>query len=85
MSIEEQTPLLQTAEPKASIKKDKCGQFSLISGLVLFVGLVLSVLVRIPFNVFTYHPIFMTLFIVLSTEGKFFINPTLKCDCTHTP
>ncbi|KAI9488376.1 hypothetical protein BDB00DRAFT_848207 [Zychaea mexicana] len=38
-------------------------------GLALFVGLIISVLVRIPFNVFTYHPIFIMLFIVFTTEG----------------
>ncbi|KAI8878661.1 hypothetical protein K501DRAFT_258179 [Backusella circina FSU 941] len=77
MSTEEQTPLL-TGRPKSktNTQQDKYGHYSLVTGLVLFVGLILSVLVRIPFNVFTYHPIFMTLFIVLSTEGIAILQPT---------
>ena len=40
------------------------------SGLILFLGLVIAVLVQIPFNYRVLHPIFMMLFIVSITEGN---------------
>ncbi|KAI8638678.1 eukaryotic cytochrome b561-domain-containing protein [Parasitella parasitica] len=57
-------------------RKDVCAKWSIISGLALFVGLVVSVLVRIPLSIFTYHPIFMTTFVVLVTEGVSLLQPT---------
>lgn len=73
---DEQTPLLVNNDTKSILNKDRLSKWSIISGLVLFVSLVASVLVKIPFNVFTFHPLFMTLFIVLVTEGVSFLQPT---------
>ncbi|PHZ16289.1 uncharacterized protein RHIMIDRAFT_197516 [Rhizopus microsporus ATCC 52813] len=70
----EQTPLIAIyGGPRGW---DKYAHGSIIFGLALFIALIGSVLVRIPFNVFTFHPIFMTLFIVLLTEGIALLQPT---------
>jgi hypothetical protein len=71
---DEETPLLnnQQEDQQKHItenKRDIYAKWSITSGLVLFVALVLSVLVRLPVNVFTFHPLFITVFIVLATEG----------------
>ncbi|CEJ04883.1 hypothetical protein RMCBS344292_18834 [Rhizopus microsporus] len=72
--ITEQTPLIAIyGGPR---RWDKYAHGSIIFGLALFIALVGSVLVRIPFNIFTFHPIFMTLFIVLLTEGIALLQPT---------
>lgn len=73
---DEETPLLVTNDKKSQLRQDKYAKWSIQAGLVLFVSLIVSVLVRIPFNVFTFHPIFMTLFIVLVTEGIAVLQPT---------
>jgi hypothetical protein len=75
-STDEETPLLVTDDKKSQLKQDKIAKWSIQAGLILFVPLIVSVLVRIPFNVFTFHPIFMTLFIVLVTEGIALLQPT---------
>lgn len=75
-SNDEQIPLLVNKELNSIIRKDRLSRWSIISGLVLFVSLIGSVLVRLPFNLFTYHPLFMTLFIVLVTEGVALLQPT---------
>ncbi|KAI7875605.1 hypothetical protein K492DRAFT_173199 [Lichtheimia hyalospora FSU 10163] len=62
--------------PSRESLKDKASVIVLNAGLLLFIGLVVSVLVRIPFNLFTYHPIFMTLFIICCTEGVVLLQPT---------
>lgn len=72
--MNEQSPLIGFKEKKT--RKDIYANISIALGLTLFVGLIGSVLVRIPLNVFTYHPIFMTLFIVLITEGIALLQPT---------
>lgn len=74
--IGEQTPLLVDKDLNATVRKDRLSRWSITSGLVLFTSLIASVLVRIPFNLFTYHPLFMTLFIVLVTEGIALLQPT---------
>ena len=51
--------------------KDVIFGFAIQSGLLLFLGLVIAVLVQIPFNYRVLHPIFMMLFIVSITEGKY--------------
>lgn len=73
---DEETPLLLNTNGTAQSPREMVGKYSIISGLVLFVALVGSVLVRIPFNLFTFHPIFATLFIVLVTEGVALLQPT---------
>lgn len=77
-SLEEQTPLLQNNQGRIIIesKRDKASKWSITAGLLLFVSLILSVLVKIPFNIFTFHPLFMTTFIVLVTEGIALLQPT---------
>jgi ureidoglycolate hydrolase len=76
-SVDEETPLIEYQQSQSQLnKKDAYAKWSIISGLTLFVGLVVSVLVRIPFNVFTYHPLFMTSFIVFVTEGVSLLQPT---------
>ncbi|KAK4513707.1 uncharacterized protein ATC70_005712 [Mucor velutinosus] len=77
--VDEETPLVQQRQqqPQPQMnKQDVYAKWSIIAGLALFVSLVISVLVRIPFNVFTYHPLFMTTFIVLVTEGISLLQPT---------
>jgi hypothetical protein len=59
-----------------SNKGDVYAKWSITAGLVLFAALVLSVLVRLPVNVFTFHPVFITLFIILATEGISLLQPT---------
>ena len=76
---QETTPLLftnntelQQKQKQANMnKKDAIFGTMTHIGLALFVALVISVLVRLPFNVFTYHVMFIVPFIVLSTEGLF--------------
>lgn len=76
-SVDEETPLIEHQQSQSQLnKKDAYAKWSIISGLTLFVGLVVSVLVRIPFNIFTYHPLFMTGFIVFVTEGVSLLQPT---------
>ncbi|KAI7891278.1 eukaryotic cytochrome b561-domain-containing protein [Mucor mucedo] len=75
-SNDEQIPLLVDNNLNTTIRNDRLSKWSIISGLALFVSLVGSVLVRLPFNLFTYHPLFMTLFIVLVTEGVALLQPT---------
>lgn len=57
-------------------KKDNYANLSILLGLALFVVLIGSVVARIPFSVFTFHPVFMTLFIILVTEGIASLQPT---------
>ncbi|CAO3696700.1 unnamed protein product [Rhizopus stolonifer] len=64
---DERIPLIEA--PQFYSKKDNYANLSIILGLVLFVGLTGSVVIRIPFSAFTFHPVFMMLFIVLMTEG----------------
>jgi len=78
-SVDEETPLIQQQHHQSQLqmnRKDVYAKWSIAAGLALFVSLVVSVLVRIPFNVFTYHPLFMTTFIVLVTEGISLLQPT---------
>ncbi|KAI8979091.1 eukaryotic cytochrome b561-domain-containing protein [Mycotypha africana] len=50
---------------------------SIVFGLILFIALILSVLVRLPsFSLFSYHPTFMTAFLVCITEGVALLQPT---------
>lgn len=72
---DEETPLLNTNQTAQS-SRERLGNYSITSGLLLFVALVGSVLVRIPFNLFTFHPLFATLFIVFVTEGVALLQPT---------
>ncbi|KAI8047390.1 eukaryotic cytochrome b561-domain-containing protein [Gilbertella persicaria] len=72
---EETTPLINRFSSSQE-KKDAYSKWSITTGLILFVSLILSVLVRIPFNIFTFHPVFMTIFIVLATEGITLLQPT---------
>jgi hypothetical protein len=75
-TVDETTPFLQHNSGPNHSKKDKLSFWSIQAGLLLFVGLVGSVLVRLPFNVFTYHPLFMVPFIILVTEGIVLLQPT---------
>ncbi|CDS10675.1 hypothetical protein LRAMOSA11161 [Lichtheimia ramosa] len=75
----EDSPLLNHNVMKTHSReslKDKASAIVLNAGLLLFIGLVISVLVRVPFNLFTYHPIFMILFITCCTEGIVLLQPT---------
>lgn len=73
----EEAPLLSDTNTRTGIlKKDKLSKLSIAAGLALFAGLVGSVLVRQPFSIFAFHPIFMTLFLILVTEGVNLLQPT---------
>ncbi|KAI9250453.1 eukaryotic cytochrome b561-domain-containing protein [Phascolomyces articulosus] len=57
--------------------KDYIFGSSLHIGLILFFGLVIAVLTQIPFAPpLILHPLFMTLFIILITEGVALLQPT---------
>ncbi|KAI8368337.1 eukaryotic cytochrome b561-domain-containing protein [Choanephora cucurbitarum] len=70
----ENQPLLNN--PPVVKKQDTYGKWSIMAGVGLFVALVLSVLVRLPVNIFTGHPIFMVLLIIFVTEGIALLQPT---------
>lgn len=79
--INEETPLFNNQQEDAQkhnteTKGDIYAKLSIATGLALFVVLVLSVLVRLPVNVFTFHPLFITVFIILATEGISLLQPT---------
>ncbi|KAI9008980.1 eukaryotic cytochrome b561-domain-containing protein [Phycomyces nitens] len=57
-------------------KQDRLAGYATHFGVALFAALILSVLVRLPLGVFTYHPVGMTLFVVLITEGISLLQPT---------
>ncbi|ORY95487.1 eukaryotic cytochrome b561-domain-containing protein [Syncephalastrum racemosum] len=71
---QEQMPLLPDIPSRRPF--DALSMLSVRLGLLLFAALVLSVLARVPLSVFSYHPFFMTLFIVLFTEGIALLQPT---------
>ncbi|KAI8994995.1 eukaryotic cytochrome b561-domain-containing protein [Pilobolus umbonatus] len=75
---EENTPLVASSSPmNAHIsRKDTVSKYCIATGIILFVSLVGSVLVRLPFNMFTLHPLLMSLFIVFITEGIVLLQPT---------
>lgn len=78
-NVDETTPILGGPEQQQkliTIKNDKVSFWSIQLGLLLFVALVASVLIRLPFNLFTYHPLFMVPFIILVTEGIVLLQPT---------
>jgi hypothetical protein len=79
-STEEETPPLVTDNKKLRSKPDKIAILCIQAGLIVFVSLFVSVLAKIPFNVFTFHRIFMTLFVVLVTEGIALLQPTATAE-----
>ncbi|KAG2223536.1 hypothetical protein INT45_000856 [Circinella minor] len=56
--------------------KDAIFGLAIQSGLLLFLGLVIAVLVQIPFTYRILHPIFMMLFVVSITEGVYLLQTT---------
>lgn len=77
-SPQENTALLpHTNEEKKISSKDRIAGWSVTAGVLIFAGLVASVLVRIPLSVFSYHPLFMTIFTVAATEGRYI------CACVY--
>ncbi|CAO3609097.1 unnamed protein product [Cunninghamella blakesleeana] len=71
--INEQTPLVNNYNNDPTLgsitKKDKNGLLLIRFGQISFALFILSVLVRIPLSVFSFHPFFMTIFILILTEG----------------
>ncbi|SAL99209.1 hypothetical protein [Absidia glauca] len=90
MSHSERSPLLDTTgkpndttdhTPTESSSRDRKqqdvkGLWLVRTALLLLAVEVLSVLARIPLSVFSLHPFFMTLFIILLTEGVTTLQPT---------
>ncbi|KAI8380343.1 eukaryotic cytochrome b561-domain-containing protein [Blakeslea trispora] len=57
-------------------KRDTYAKWSILAGVATFVALVLSVLVRLPVNLFTGHPVFMMVLVICATEGIALLQPT---------
>ncbi|KAI8142186.1 eukaryotic cytochrome b561-domain-containing protein [Fennellomyces sp. T-0311] len=77
MANDERTPLIQDQpSPEVMKRGDAILATTTNFGLALFVTIVISVLVRIPYGPFTWHPIFAVLFIVFTTEGVSLLQHT---------
>ncbi|KAI7865735.1 hypothetical protein BDF14DRAFT_1822953 [Spinellus fusiger] len=73
----ENTPLVYHYPLVGSKRKgDQFYAYLTHTGLALFAALVLSVLVRLPLNVFTLHPLFNVIMLVSVTEGVVLLQTT---------
>ncbi|ORZ13200.1 eukaryotic cytochrome b561-domain-containing protein [Absidia repens] len=89
LDIDERTHLLNSDDSEGQIlttavtsdkehRKERDSKGSLLIRLVLMLlaVVILSVLARIPLSVFSLHPFFMTIFVILLTEGIATLQPT---------